>query len=73
MGKANIVITMDEEFISELDKLIDEHCFQNRIHAIQETVSEKLSRLKHGRLSAECSKLDTVFEKQWRNNDWLRI
>lgn len=63
MGKAKIAITMDEECISELDKLVDAHCFQNRSQAIQEAVSEKLSRLKHSRLFTECSKLDPSFEK----------
>jgi len=63
MGKAKIAITMDEEFIGELDKLVDAHFFQNRSQAIQDAVSEKLSRLKRSRLSTECAKLDPVFEK----------
>jgi metal-responsive CopG/Arc/MetJ family transcriptional regulator len=63
MGKAKIAITMDEEFIGELDRLVDAHFFQNRSQAIQDAVSEKLSRIKRSRLSAECAKLDPVFEK----------
>lgn len=63
MGKAKIAITMNEEFISELDKLVDAHCFQNRSQAIQGAVSEKLSRMKHSRLFTECAKLDPAFEK----------
>ncbi len=63
MGKAKIAITMDEEFIGELDKLVDTHCFQNRSQAIQAAVSEKLARMKRSRLSRECAKLDPKFEK----------
>ena len=63
MGKAKIAITMDEELIGELDKLVDAHFFQNRSQAIQDAVSEKLSRMKRSRLSTECAKLDPVFEK----------
>ena len=63
MGKAKIAITLDEEFISELDRLVDEHFFQNRSQAIQYAVSEKLARMKRSRLSMECAKLDTVFER----------
>jgi metal-responsive CopG/Arc/MetJ family transcriptional regulator len=63
MGKEKIAITLDEEFIDELDKLVDEHVFQSRSQAIREAVSEKLLRLKRNRLAAECSKLDAVFEK----------
>jgi len=63
MGKAKIAITLDEEFIGELDRLVDERFFQNRSQAIQDAVSEKLARIKRNRLSTECAKLDPVFEK----------
>ena len=63
MGKAKIAITLDEEFIGELDRLVGEHVFQNRSQAIQEAVDEKLTRMKRGRLSMECAKLDPVFER----------
>ncbi|NMC93281.1 MAG: ribbon-helix-helix protein, CopG family [Syntrophorhabdus sp.] len=63
MGKEKIAITLDEEFIEELDKLVDRRVFQSRSHAIREAVSEKLVRLKRNRLAAECSKLDAAFEK----------
>jgi metal-responsive CopG/Arc/MetJ family transcriptional regulator len=63
MGKAKIAITMDEEFICELDSLVDRHFFRNRSQAIQDAVREKLSRMKRRRLSMECAKLDPSFEK----------
>ncbi len=63
MGKTKIAITLDEEFIGELDRLVDEHFFQNRSQAIQDAVSEKLARMKCNRLSMECAKLDPVFER----------
>ena len=46
MGKEKIAITLDERFISELDRLVDENIFQSRSQAIQEAVSEKLLRMK---------------------------
>ncbi|MCX5814050.1 MAG: ribbon-helix-helix domain-containing protein [Proteobacteria bacterium] len=63
MGKGKIAITLDEEFVGELDRLVNEHVFQNRSQAIQEAVSEKLLRMKHSRLTMECAKLDPAFEK----------
>ena len=63
MGKAKIAITLDTEFIGELDRLVEEHYFQNRSQAIRDAVSEKLSRMKRSRLSMECNKLDPKFEK----------
>ena len=53
MGKGKIAITLDEEFVGELDRLVNEHVFQNRSQAIQEAVSEKLLRMKHSRLTME--------------------
>ena len=63
MSKTKIAITLDEQFIEQLDRLVSENIFQNRSQAIQEAVDEKLKRLKRTRLAKECSKLDLAFEK----------
>jgi metal-responsive CopG/Arc/MetJ family transcriptional regulator len=63
MGKEKIAITLDEEFIGELDRLVNQHVFQSRSQAIQEAVSEKLRRMKRSRLATECAKLLPAFEK----------
>jgi len=63
MGKEKIAITLDEEFIGELDRLVNQHVFQSRSQAIQEAVSEKLRRMKRSRLAMECAKLQPEFEK----------
>ncbi len=63
MRKEKIAITLDEEFIGELDRLVHQHVFQSRSQAIQEAVSEKLRRMKRSRLAAECAKLQPTFEK----------
>ncbi|MCL4457065.1 MAG: ribbon-helix-helix domain-containing protein [Nitrospirae bacterium] len=63
MSKTKIAITLDENYISQLDRFVSEHVFQNRSQAIQEAVEEKLSRMKRTRLAKECAKLDKNFEK----------
>ena len=63
MRKEKIAITLDEEFIGELDRLVNQHVFQSRSQAIQEAVSEKLRRMKRSRLATECAKLQPKFEK----------
>lgn len=63
MGKAKIAITLDEEYVNQIDRLVNEHVFQNRSQAVQEAVSDKLGRMKRSRLSIECTKLDSAFEK----------
>ena len=63
MGKAKIAITLDQQSIGELDRLVKEDVFQNRSQAIQEAISEKLLRLKKTRLIFESAKLEMAFER----------
>ena len=63
MAKEKIAITLDKEFIGELDGLVKRRVYQNRSQVIQEAVSEKLLRLKRSRLAVECAKLDRAAEK----------
>ncbi len=63
MSKNKIAITIDEKYIQEIDYLVKVRCYKSRSQAIQEAVEEKLQRIKHVRLSKECSKLDPSFEK----------
>lgn len=63
MSKEKIAITLDKEYINELDRLVGEQVFQNRSQAIQKAVAEKLTRMKHSRLATESAKLEPASEK----------
>ena len=63
MGKEKIAITLDESYIGELDRLVGEKIFQNRSQAIQQAVSEKLSRMRKTRLAEESAKLEPAQER----------
>jgi metal-responsive CopG/Arc/MetJ family transcriptional regulator len=63
MGAAKIAITMDVKLLANLDRLVKAKAFSNRSSAIQQAVSEKLSRLEHSRLARECAKLDRYEEQ----------
>ncbi len=63
MGRSKIAITLDEQTLGELDRLVSQHRFPNRSQAIQEAVDEKLERLSHTRLALECAKLDPDYER----------
>jgi Arc/MetJ-type ribon-helix-helix transcriptional regulator len=63
MSRAKIAITLDEQTVGEIDRLVSEHRFPSRSQAIQEAVDEQLSRLSHNRLAQECAKLDPDFER----------
>ena len=63
MSTAKVAITIEEELLSKLDRLVKAHVFPNRSRAIQEAVADKLARMDHRRLAQECSKLDKSFEQ----------
>ncbi|MCL4554788.1 MAG: ribbon-helix-helix domain-containing protein, partial [Actinobacteria bacterium] len=62
-GRSKVAITLDEDTLGALDRLVAERRFPNRSQAIQEAVDEKLARLSQGRLARECAKLNPEFEK----------
>lgn len=63
MSSAKIAITLDPTSLRTLDRLVRRGVFPSRSRAIQEAVTEKLSRLERRRLAEECAKLDPVFEQ----------
>jgi metal-responsive CopG/Arc/MetJ family transcriptional regulator len=64
MARAKVAISLDEQTLDRLDRLVRARVFPNRSQAIQEAVEEKLSRLERSRLARECAKLDPAFEKE---------
>jgi metal-responsive CopG/Arc/MetJ family transcriptional regulator len=64
MSTAKIAITIDDKLVKKIDGLVEKRIFPSRSRAIQEAVSEKISRLDKSRLARECSKLDRAFEQQ---------
>jgi len=63
MARAKVAISLDENTLNRLDRLVKSHVFPNRSQAIQEAVEEKISRLERSRLARECAKVDPAFEK----------
>jgi metal-responsive CopG/Arc/MetJ family transcriptional regulator len=63
MGSAKVAITIDDETLQRLDRLVKEHVYPNRSKAIQEAVQDKIKRLEKTRLARECAKLDPLYEQ----------
>lgn len=63
MAKTKIAITLDGPVLSRLDRVVESGAFPNRSQAIEAAVMEKLDRLEHRRLAAECARLDPVAEQ----------
>ena len=63
MGTAKVAITIDDDTLQRLDRLVKDHVFPNRSKAIQEAVQDKIKRLEKSRLARECAKLDPLYEQ----------
>ena len=63
MRSVKIAITIDQELLARLDRLIRARRFPSRSRAVQEAVRDKLQRLQRSRLARECAKLDPKFEQ----------
>lgn len=63
MPTAKVAITLEEELLRRIDRLVAQRRFANRSRAIQEAVRDKLDRLERGRLARECAKLSKSAEQ----------
>lgn len=63
MARSKVAISLDEQVLDRLDRLVKEAAFPNRSKAIEKAIEEKLARLERSRLARECAKLDPEFEK----------
>ncbi len=63
MARAKVAISLDENTLNQLDRLVKAHVFPNRSQAIQEAVAEKISRLDRSRLARECARVDPAYER----------
>ncbi len=64
MAREKIAITLDENTVARLDRLVRQGAYPNRSRAIEDAVEEKLERLDRRRLARECEKLDVNFEER---------
>ena len=70
MGRAKIAITVDENALHELDRLVREGVYPNRSQAIEAAVKDRLERIRHSRLARECAKLDKSEEQALANEGY---
>lgn len=64
MPAAKVAITIEEQLLKRIDRLVAQRKFPNRSQAIQEAVRDKLDRLDGGRLARECAKLNRSTEQK---------
>ena len=64
MSTRKIAITLDEELLERIDRLVSERRFPSRSRAIQLAVRAQIDRLDRRRLATECARLDPRHEQQ---------
>lgn len=63
MAVAKVAVTIQENVLDRLDRLVEKSVYPSRSRIIQEAVEEKLARLDRSRLARECAKLDRKEER----------
>lgn len=63
MSVAKITISLNEDLLLNVDRLIESRVFSNRSQAIQVSVEEKIARMRQTRLAQECAKLNPAEEQ----------
>jgi Arc/MetJ-type ribon-helix-helix transcriptional regulator len=63
MARAKIAITVDEQAVAEIDRLVREGMFANRSQAIEAAVKERIERIGRTRLARESAKLSSAEEQ----------
>ncbi len=63
MARSKVAVTLEEDTLRHLDRLVNDGVFPNRSRAIEAAVDDKLERLERTRLARELAKLDPVYER----------
>jgi Arc/MetJ-type ribon-helix-helix transcriptional regulator len=70
MSRAKIAITVDEDSLTEIDRLVSSGVFPNRSQAFEIAVKERLNRMRRSRLAIEAAKLDPAEEQALANEGY---
>src|SRR5207248_1242293 len=63
MSAAKITISLNQDLLQRLDRLVQSRVYSSRSQAIQAAVQEKIDRFQKTRLAQECAKLDPSEEQ----------
>jgi Arc/MetJ-type ribon-helix-helix transcriptional regulator len=63
MPKAKVALTLDENVLARLDRLVHAGAYPNRSVAVESALREKLERVDRTHLARECAKLDPKVER----------
>ena len=66
MGTSKVAITLDEELLERIDRLVAERKFPSRSRAIQLAVKAQIDRLDRRRLARECQSWIPSTSNSWQ-------
>jgi Arc/MetJ-type ribon-helix-helix transcriptional regulator len=70
VGSAKIAVTLDENVLAEIDRLVREGFYANRSKVIEAAVKDRLAHSRHSRLARESAKLDPSEEQALANEGY---
>ena len=70
MPKAKIAITVDEDALAEIDRLVRHGVFPNRSKAIEDALLHRVATLHRSRLARESAKLDPAEEQAFADEGY---
>ncbi len=65
MNVAKVTISIDQNLLNHIDRLVKSKVFASRSQALQVAIQEKIARLNKTRLLQESAKLDPLAEQAW--------
>jgi metal-responsive CopG/Arc/MetJ family transcriptional regulator len=63
MSVAKVTISIENDLLKRVDRLVKDRVFSSRSQAVQTAVEEKILRMDNNRLARECAKLDKNEER----------
>ncbi len=63
MPKQKVAVTIEQDILSRLDRLVAEGKYPSRSSAVENAVKEQLAKVERSRLAREAAKLDPAYEQ----------
>ena len=63
MPKEKVAVTIEQDILARLDRLVAEGKYPSRSSAVEDAVKEQLVKVERSRLAREAAKLDPAYEQ----------
>ena len=63
MTKQKVAVTIENDLLAKLDRMVADGKFSSRSAAVEEAVKDRVAKLEQSRLAVESAKLNPAFEQ----------